>query len=287
MRGRWISLSIPRRVIADLMYFSAQMPAISAQREMSLSGVAAARTAGSERPPWPAVFTKAYAMVAAEFPELRRAYVQLPWPHLYEYPASVASVAVERSFDQEPGVCFVHIKRPALLAVEQVGQLIKAAKQDAFEQTKSFRWMVRIAKCPMLLRRVIWWIGLNWARQRANYFGTFALSTVSSLGTDILNPRSPATTLLTYGVISGDGRVTVRVIFDHRVVDAATVARALTRLEDVLNGPIADELRQSAKERSETGPPLPDIVLTPSMIVGQPVPMSQHSTRPTAPIRSQ
>ena len=248
MRGRWISLSIPRRFIADVMYFSAKLPLIPAQREMSLSGVRAARQVLADRPPWAALFTKAYALVAAEFPELRRAYVQLPWPHLCEYPTSVADVAVERNFGGEPSVCTVRIKEPASLALDQIGQRIRAAKQDSFEQTKSFRRMAWIAGYPMPLRRAIWWIGLNWARQRANYFGTFGLSSVASLGTDILHPRSPLTTLLTYGVIATDGRVPVRVIFDHRVLDAATVARALTRLEDLLNGPIADELRQGAKD---------------------------------------
>ena len=278
MRGRRISLSIPRRFVADLMYFSAQMPSIPAQREISLSGVLAARNALSRRPPWPAVFTKAYALVAAEFPELRRAYVKLPWPHLYEYPASVAIVAAERRFDQELGVCIVHFKDPASRTIEQMGQVISTVKRKEFEENKTFQRMVRIARYPMLLRRAIWWIGLNFARQRAKYFGTFAVSSVSSLGTDILHPRCPLTTLLTYGVIADDGRVMVRVIFDHRVLDAATVARALTRLEEVLNGPIADELAQSAKKRSENGTSPPKLVRTPSTLTDHPTSTLRYST---------
>jgi hypothetical protein len=250
MRGQWIPLSIPRRLIADLMYFSAHIPSIPVQREMSLRSVLAARSALSPRPPLPALLTKAYALVAAEFPELRRAYVQLPWPHLHEYPTSIATVAVERSFYQELGVFPVHIKDPASLAIEHIGQLIRSAKQEGFAQTRKFRQFVRIAGYPMLLRRAIWWIGFNLPRLRANYCGTFGVSTVSSLGTDILHPRSPIATLLTYGVIADNGLVAVRVIFDHRVMDAATVARALKRLEEMLNGTIADELRLSAKERT-------------------------------------
>jgi len=34
----------------------------------------------------------------------------------------------------------------------------------------------------------------------------------------------------------------VKLIFDHRVADAAVMARALARLEDLLNGPVADEI---------------------------------------------
>jgi pyruvate/2-oxoglutarate dehydrogenase complex dihydrolipoamide acyltransferase (E2) component len=38
----------------------------------------------------------------------------------------------------------------------------------------------------------------------------------------------------------------VRVVYDHRVMDGAVVARALGRMEEVLTGPIVDELRALA-----------------------------------------
>ena len=43
------------------------------------------------------------------------------------------------------------------------------------------------------------------------------------------------TTTLNYGVIAEDGTVDVRLIYDHRVLDGATIARALGELETVLN----------------------------------------------------
>jgi hypothetical protein len=75
-----------------------------------------------------------------------------------------------------------------------------------------------------------------------NYIGTFAVSAVSFLGTEILTPLSLWTTFLTYGVFADDGSLDVRIIFDHRAVDAAMIARALARLEEVLSGPIRQEL---------------------------------------------
>ena len=247
MRGRWVALSIPRRIVTDLMYFSAGLPSIVVQRPMVLAAVAAAREANPDRPSWTALFTKAYAMLATEFPELRRAYVRLPWPHLYEYQASAASVAIERNFDGEKGLAFLHINEPAALPIEEVNRLIRHAKSDAYAGSKRYRQMVRVAKLPLLLRRSIWWLALNLARLRANQFGTFGLSAVSSTKTDIIEPRAPLTTVVTYGFIEADGSVAVRVIFDHRVLDAMTLARALERLEAILNGPIADELRAGGK----------------------------------------
>ena len=69
------------------------------------------------------------------------------------------------------------------------------------------------------------WLGLNIARQRANFFGTFQLSVYSALGAESLNPLTPLTTLLNYGPIGEDGSVNVRIHYDHRVMDGANVAR--------------------------------------------------------------
>ena len=64
----------------------------------------------------------------------------------------------------------------------------------------------------------------------------------SSLGAESLHPLSPLTSTINYGVIDENGRVTVRIVYDHRVMDGSTVARALIRLEEILNGEILREL---------------------------------------------
>jgi hypothetical protein len=74
--------------------------------------------------------------------------------------------------------------------------------------------------------------------------GTFGVSVYSGLGAESFNHHTPLTTTLTYGVIGEDGLVQARVIYDHRVMDGATVARALGRLEEVLNREILGELER-------------------------------------------
>ena len=54
---------------------------------------------------------------------------------------------------------------------------------------------------------------------------------------------------LTYGIIGRDGRVPVRLIYDHRVLDGATVARALAKLEETLNGASVQELQSMGEVR--------------------------------------
>ncbi|MDB5599342.1 MAG: hypothetical protein JWN71_1386 [Xanthobacteraceae bacterium] len=250
MRGKIVPLSIPRRMVGDLLHFAAKVPSIPVQRRISIGPILKARAACENRPRWTAIFTKAYAVVAGEFPELRRAYVKLPWASLYEYPTSSASVAIERDYQGEASLFVKLIKDPARLSLWEIGQEIKTASTAPADTIKEFSRAIRIAKMPRFIRRLLWWLGLNIGRQRGNYFGTFGLSVYSALNAESLHPLSPLTTLLNYGVIEPDGSVLVRVIYDHRVLDGATVARSLARLEEVLNSVITDELLGQHREPS-------------------------------------
>ena len=110
--GRRIPLSLPRRLVCDMLHFARQVPSVPVQRRMQLARVAAARNAARPRPSWCAVFTKAFAIVAANRPELRRSYIPFPWPHLYESKASVATGTVERRYEGEDAVFFVPMQKP-------------------------------------------------------------------------------------------------------------------------------------------------------------------------------
>lgn len=247
MRGRMVRLSIPRRMVGDLLYFARQIPTVPVQKRMALGPLAAARAACAERPRWTALFTKGYALMAREFPEFRRAYVKLPWPHLYEYPASNATIIIERDYYGEPGLFSISIKEPARQTLQEIGRQLEHASTAPIESIKDFRRTIQFTYVPTPLRRALWWICLNFGRQRGNYFGTFAVSVYSALQAESLHPLSPITTLLNYGVMDGDGGVDVRIIYDHRVMDGATVARALGRLEQILNSTIKDEVTALAR----------------------------------------
>jgi len=242
MRGRALKLSAPRRLVGDLMRFSIGVPRVAVQRQMNLGPLVRARMAQQTRPSWTAIFLKGYALLAREMPELRRAYVKLPWPQLYEYPVSVASIAHEREYDGEPAVLLTCIKGPERCSITELEASIHAARSRPILEVKEFRRALRMARAPAPIRWLLMWLGLNIARQRANYFGTFQLSVYSGLGAESLNPLTPLTTLLNYGPIGEDGSVNVRIHYDHRVMDGANVARALERFEKILNGTVANEV---------------------------------------------
>src|SRR5262249_38849372 len=185
-------------------------------------------------PWWAAIFTKAFALVAAEFPELRRAYCKFPWPHLYEYPTSVATIMMEREYRGEQAVFGLLVKDPARRAVAQLSRSLNAARTAEVAEVDDFRRALWVAGLPRPLRRLLWGGGVDGGRQRANYFAAF--------GAESLHPLSPLTCTLNYGVIAPDGTVDVRLIYDHRVTDGPTIARAMVRLERVLNTSLCGEL---------------------------------------------
>ena len=103
----------------------------------------------------------------------------------------------------------------------------------------------------MLFRSLIWLVGINFGRQHANYFGNVAVTSVAAYGAGELHALSPGPYILSYGVVGPDQSIDVVIRWDHRVTDAALIAKTLTRLEQVLNTDIAAELRG---QRQQEGP---------------------------------
>jgi pyruvate/2-oxoglutarate dehydrogenase complex dihydrolipoamide acyltransferase (E2) component len=209
---------------------------------MDLHALAELRSVGESRVGWTAIFTKAFALVAREMPEFRRAYLEYPRPRLYEHPYSAASVAIERDYQGEPGVFFAYLDEPERTPLAELDAAIKRFKTDPVED--AFGFTLWFYKFPRFFRRFTWWWILTVRGSRkAEFLGTFGVSSYAGLGAESLHPLSPLTATVNYGVIGSDGLVPVRIVYDHRVMDGATVARALGRMEEVLTGEIATELR--------------------------------------------
>ena len=98
-KGVVFPLSVPRRLIADLLHFANRVPSIPLSRLMDVSSLIAARRSHPARPSWSVIFMKAYAQVAIEHPPLRRALLEWPLERIYEHPQTNCSLAIERSFE--------------------------------------------------------------------------------------------------------------------------------------------------------------------------------------------
>jgi len=245
-KGRYVPLSGPRRFISDLIHYARQVPSVPVSRPMNVAPLVDARAAHRARPSWSVLFMKAYSLVSVEYPPLRRALLEFPWPRLYEHPQTNCALAFEREHDGEEGIFIGLFRAPELQTLDMLQEAVDFYKQQPLAQVGFFRQALLISKFPTPLRRILWWSTLHvsgW--KRAKRFGTFGLSSYGSLGAESLHPISPLTTTLTYGPISSSGEVIVKLIYDHRVLDGAYVARRLRDIESALLGPILDELRAS------------------------------------------
>ena len=247
MKGRWIPISPPRRLITDFSYLAQGSPRGTVHGRIDVAAVAAARAAAAPRPSWPALFAKAHALAARELPALRRVYVKLPWPHFHQMPTSVACIIVERDWRGEAALFFGRIKDPASIPLPVLQARIAEAKTAPIESVKDYRLALRLARLPWPLRRAVLWLGLNLGRQVPNHFGSFGLSVLGSQRVAITSVVAPWTSFLNYGPIGADGMVDIHLGFDHRVLDGALAAQAVQALERMLQGPVLEELRGLAE----------------------------------------
>jgi hypothetical protein len=252
MRGTVRKISVPRRLVVDLMRASMRVPFVSLTRTLDIGPLLEARALAARPPGWAAIFAKAFAIVASDQPVLRTLYARWPWPSFYELPRSVAMVAIARVEDGQDCVLMQKVPAADLTPLAEIDAGIRFAKQATIDEVPSFRKMLRVTRLPLPLRRLFWWVGLNFGRQRANWFGNYGVTSVAAYGAGELQALSPGPYILSYGVVENH-RIGVVIRWDHRVADAALVARALSRLEQVLNTEIAAELR-SYRQPAEPKP---------------------------------
>jgi hypothetical protein len=253
MRGTVRKISLPRRLVTDLMHASIRVPFVSLTRALNVRPLLEARALTAQPPGWAAIFVKAFSLVAKEVPALRTLYAKWPWPQFYELPRSVAMIAIARVEDGQDCVLPQKVTAADALPLTEVDAQIRYARDAPLAEVPAFRRILRVTSLPLPLRRLFWVVGLNFGRQRANWFGSFGVTSVAAYGAGELHALSPGPFILSYGVVEQDQTIDVVIRWDHRITDAALVAKALTRLEQVLNTEIAAELR-SYRQQTEPKP---------------------------------
>jgi hypothetical protein len=237
-------LSPARRLGIEFLRQGRKVPSVPVARTCNLAAVAEQREKAFPKPSWTALFIKAYGLVQRDYPELRRAYLPLPYARLYEHPHSTCALVIEREWQNETVLLGAKIRSPEDTSLEAIQGHITRFKEAPVRSISDFRMALRVGRMPGLLRRFLYWVTLSWSgATRAKRLGTFVVSSYGSLGAEQLHPIAPYTTLLTFGPISPAGDVVVKVIYDHRVMDGRLIARCLAHLEQVLHTAILDELK--------------------------------------------
>src|SRR4051812_2067052 len=148
MRGTSKTISLPRRLICDLMRVSMGVPFVSLSRSLNIRPLLEARAGAIAPAGWAAMFVKAFALVARDEPILRTVYAKWPWPAFYELPESVASVAIARTVDGEECVMPQRIAAPEAMTLAAVDAEIRRAKTAPIEDIPMFRKIMRATRLP-------------------------------------------------------------------------------------------------------------------------------------------
>ncbi len=255
-KGNSLPITGPRRFIIDLIHFARQVPSTPVARTVNVSSLFEARADHPSKPSWAVLFMKAYATVGANHPPLRRALLQFPWARLYEHPWMNCALAIERSYQGEPGVFVGLFRAPEKQTISQLQEALSWYKHQPLEKVGVYRQALRVSSVPRPIRRLLWWSTLNVSGfKRAKRFGTFGLTSYGALGAESLHPISPLTTTLTFGPISPTGDVVIKLIYDKRVLDGAYIARRLRDIESALTGTILNELKSDRAAVSSPHPP--------------------------------
>lgn len=244
-RGRIVPLSLARRMIGDFLAMSQPIPLAHGERRIDIRPLKAAVAAARPRPNWLPIFFKAYAIVAASRPALRRMYVSRPWPRLYEHGENVGGVVVSRQIEGDEALLYLPIVAPEKRTLAEIDLLLKEARLKPVEQIPAFRRQIRIGKLPGPIRHTLFNLAMNWMPyQRARFMGTFGMSVLASMGIANLTTLVPWTTMIHYTPFDDAGSMFLRIAIDHRVLDGLEVAYALREMEEVLNSTILAEVQQ-------------------------------------------
>lgn len=243
--GKVFPVPACRRLTWDLLYFNRAVPQCGHDRQFDLSGLAAARSEAAIRISWPALFLKAYGLLAAEFPALRQTWYRWPIAHIYQHSSSVGILTVQRELAGTPWLFWGRIPTPESRSLVEIQALIDDFQSSSVK--KAFRKELQLARLPTILRRLIWGWNIHVSkRKRARRLGTFFLSTLSGLGAEIQIPPAIHTGCLTYGPLTDRGTTRVTLAYDHRVMDGVYVAECLARLECILSETLKREVLQPA-----------------------------------------
>ncbi len=231
-----------RRLTCDVLHFHQQVPLCPHHRMTLLGPLDTIRKACPVRVSWPVLFLKAYALLAKETPVFRQTWMSFPWPTIYQHDTSIGILAIQREFRGEPWLFWGRFNSLEVTPLFELQQQLDRYQQQPVKQI--FKRFLQLSSIPNPLRRFIWWCHIQLhGPTRAQRVGTFFLSTLASRGVEIDCPPSFQTGVLSYGPIDTAGLSRVTLAYDHRLMDGQLVADSLLRLEQILNGVLAEELQ--------------------------------------------
>lgn len=249
-QGRRKLLPSGRALVGDLLHYGKKVPAHPVIRHIDVPELAALRRRVRPRIGWSTILMKAYAVVCRRHVELRQTYLSFPWPHLYEHKDNIGMLVIRRRYGDGTRLFFARFASPEVRPLAALQRKLDHYNETPIGAIRQFRHQVTFSRLPSILRRIGWRMLLHLSpTKRVHNLGTFAMSANSGKGSEGILLMAPVTTILGYGVLSREGRSRLVLSFDHRVIDGAEVADCLNELEEVLRGPMTQEMQALAANR--------------------------------------
>lgn len=243
MSLRAVPLPPGRAVVADLSWASLRVPRCVITARLALPRALAARGAlPPPRIPWTVIFAKGMALAAEAQPALRRLYATLPSPRLLEVRHAVGCIVIERGAAEGGMLGIARFTDPHAMPLPEMASALRRAKEAPAAEVKTHRRLLRFARLPWPMRRLMLRYGLAIGTPVLRYGGTFAISAIGQRNAAIVDSVSILPCFLSYGPIAADGGLDAYLSFDHRVMDGADGAAALAGLEAAIEGAVAEEL---------------------------------------------
>jgi hypothetical protein len=250
---RYRSIPLQRRWINDIVHFGKKSHVMGCTWRINIAPLLAARAASQPAIGWGAIWMKALALVGRRRAELRTAYLPFPWARFYVHPECVCSVVIERTWQDAPALFFEQFAHPDQMSLAEIDRLLRSLRQIPVESNGSFRRLIRWAKPPVLVRRLLWSAMLYWwGPLRAKCTGTYAINSFPT-GGSITQSAMPISFLLYYGLVEANGDTQIHIMYDHRVLDGVEVYRIVRDMEVTINRDVVAEIReQFASSQAES-----------------------------------
>jgi len=205
-----------------------------------------------------AIFLKAIATAQLKHPASRA--MMLPWGQTITFNEIVAGFTVEKMVDGEPVVFLGTIKDPQLKSLEEIAHELKQHVESDIADIPQLAIEYEFSKMPWLVRRFILGLGSVFPTIRLRCMpATFGLTSLGKFGISTGVPVCVCTSTFAVGSLEQrpvvrEGEVTIRPMVhmilncDHRLLDGAPAARFLNDVRLLLEGGLAQHLRESAEK---------------------------------------
>lgn len=253
--GKRIKLSNGRRLVDEIIRTANKMQMGSYSREFDLRELNQLRKKVRPKISWNVLYMKAYAIVARRNPALRQCYVGFPWPYAYQHKYNVCLLTMAREYQGEERLLFARFGRPSKKSLVKLQARYDKLRKEPVENIKQFRHQIQFAKCPAIIRRMVWWLMLNvFPQKRMSHFGTFGMTLSGYKDAHANHLLGPNTTILGVDVLPKKGIARFMLTFDHQILDGVPVVKIIEELYQTMNTQIAQELRSLLVTEVETKP---------------------------------